>query len=333
MPTAPDTQNRTMTDDTSALVPPPRLEGSITLHDGRRLGFAEYGPATGRPVLWFHGTPGASRQIPAGARLAAAERDVRLIALERPGVGSSTPRLYDSVLGWARDVEEFTTRLEISRFALIALSGGGPYLLACAYAMPDRVVAGAVLGGVAPSRGKDAPPGGLVGLAARFSPLFTAFREPMARGLWLGAQALRPLASQAFDVYMRFSPEGDRRIFADPKMKHMFLDDLMRGSRRQLRAPVYDLVLFTRDWGFSVRDIAVPIRFWHGDADNFVPLDHAQHVASLLPNAELHVRHDESHLGSLDAVDDILDALLAYWPDTREQAPAGKAATRTRARR
>jgi pimeloyl-ACP methyl ester carboxylesterase len=320
-----------MTESTSPLIPPPRVEGAITLHDGRRIGFAEYGPATGKPVLWFHGTPGASRQIPAAARAAAVERGVRLIALERPGVGRSTARLYDAILGWARDVEEFTTRLEIDRFGLIALSGGGPYLLACAYAMPDRVVAGAVLGGVAPTRGDDAPHGGLVGLAARFSPLITVFREPLARGLWLGAFALRLVASQAFDIYMHFSPEGDKRIFADPQMKEMFLDDLLRGSRRQIHAPVYDIVLFTRHWGFSVRDIPVPIRFWHGDADNFVPLDHAKHVASLLPDAELYVRHDESHLGSLDAVDEIFDALLAHWPETHERARPRKAPARTRA--
>ncbi|HZJ25818.1 MAG TPA: hypothetical protein VFF40_02200 [Acidimicrobiia bacterium] len=49
-------------------LPPPRVEGTITLPDGRHLGFAEYGPSTGRPVLWFHGTPGGRRQIPIGAR-------------------------------------------------------------------------------------------------------------------------------------------------------------------------------------------------------------------------------------------------------------------------
>ncbi|MGZ8763714.1 MAG: alpha/beta hydrolase, partial [Acidimicrobiia bacterium] len=238
-------------------VPPPRLEDTFTLANGRRLSYAEYGSVSGRPVLWFHGTPGGRRQIPDLARAAAEQRDVRLIALERPGAGASTAHLYESIVGWAHDVDEFASRLELDRFGLVGLSGGGPYVLACAWHMPERVVAGAVLGGVAPSRGDDAVPGGLVGFAANLAPLFTALREPLGRAFWLTAQALRPVASQAFDLYMRLSPEGDRRVFARPEMKAMFIDDLIRTSRTQLRAPVYDLLLVTREWGFSLRDVRV----------------------------------------------------------------------------
>jgi pimeloyl-ACP methyl ester carboxylesterase len=302
-------------------VPPPRVEGVVTLADGRNLGLAEYGPAGGRPVLWFHGTPGGRRQVPDVARTAAAHRNVRLIAIERPGAGASTPHLYESVLGWARDVEEVMSRLELGRVGLVGLSGGGPYVLACAYHMPDRVAAGAVLGGVAPSRGDDASPGGIVGLAAGVAPLLEILREPLGRATWLTAQMLRPVASQVFDLYMRLSPEGDRRVFARPEMKEMFLDDLVRASRRRLRAPVYDLVLFTRPWGFSPREIRVPITFWHGDADNIVPLAHGQHLAGLVPRADLRMRADESHLGSLEASPAVLDALLAHWPDRRPGLP------------
>ncbi|MGH8977679.1 MAG: alpha/beta fold hydrolase [Acidimicrobiia bacterium] len=282
--------------------------------DGRRLGFAEYGPTTGRPVLWFHGTPGGRRQIPAVARVAAEERGVRLIAIERPGVGSSTRHLYASLLDWGRDVEEFADRLELERFALIGLSGGGPYVLACAAWMPERVVGGAVLGGVAPSRGDDASPGGLVGLANRFALALTVLREPLGRGAWLLAHAIRPVKSPVFDLYARISPEGDRRVLADPAIKEMLLDDLLRASARQLHAPVYDLVLFTRDWGFSVRDVTVPIRFWHGDADHIVPLSHGQQLAALVPCSELRIRPGESHLGSLAAAEEVLDTLLSLWP-------------------
>jgi pimeloyl-ACP methyl ester carboxylesterase len=295
-------------------IPPPRVEGAVALTDGRRLGFAEYGPAAGRPVLWFHGTPGGRRQIPAVARVAAEARGVRLISIERPGVGSSTRHLYGSLLDWARDVEELADRLALERFAVIGLSGGGPYVLACAAWMPARVVAGAVLGGVAPSRGDEASPGGLVGLANRFALALNLLREPLARSAWLVARAVRPIKSQAFDFYARISPEGDRRVLADPAIKEMLLDDLVRASARQLHAPVYDLVLFTREWGFSVRDVTVPIRFWHGDADHIVPLAHGKQLAALVPSSELRIRPGESHLGSLDAAEEVLAALLSLWP-------------------
>src|SRR3989442_9279393 len=129
-----------------ATIPEPRVEGTVTVGEGRRLGFAEFGPAHGRAVFWLHGTPGARRQIPEGARLAADQLGVRIVGIDRPGVGASAPFLYGSLLDFAADLVEIPGRLGIGRFALIGLPGGGPYVLACAYAFPHRVAAAGVPG-------------------------------------------------------------------------------------------------------------------------------------------------------------------------------------------
>ena len=63
-----------------------RYEGAVDLRSGRRLGFAEFGPAHGHPIIWFHGTPGARRQIPPTAHRAVEELGLRIISIERPGV-------------------------------------------------------------------------------------------------------------------------------------------------------------------------------------------------------------------------------------------------------
>jgi pimeloyl-ACP methyl ester carboxylesterase len=312
------------------MLPPPRLEGTVALVDGRRVGYAEYGPPAGRPVLWFHGSPGARRQVPPVARIAADERNVRLIAVERPGVGASTPYVHRAIVDYADDIEDFTARLGIDRFGIVALSGGGPYALACAYRLADRVAAVAVLGGVAPTSGPDAPEGGVVRLTAQFQFLLNTFRQPLAFGLWGFTRAMKPLASPAFDVYMRLSPEGDQRVFARPEMKAMFIDDLVGGSARRFSAFVYDLVLFGRPWGFSPRDIKVPVRFWHGDADHIVPLAHGEHLARLVPGATLTVRPGESHLGSLDAAEEILDTVLGFWRLDAAAQPVAATPTVTR---
>ena len=56
--------------------------------------------------------------------------------------------------------------------AVVGLSGGGPYTLACAAAMPERVVAAGVVGGVAPAQGPDRIGGGLMGtVGSRVAPL------------------------------------------------------------------------------------------------------------------------------------------------------------------
>ena len=292
---------------------PPRVEGVASLADGRKIGFAEYGVPEGRAVLWFHGTPGARRQVPEAARVAATERGMRLIALERPGVGASTPHLYDRIVDWSTDVDEVADRLGVDRFGLIGLSGGGPYVLACAHQFPDRVASGAIMGGVAPTRGDDAVPGGLVDLTRRFAPAIRAIHKPLSRTLWTTVRVIGPFSSQAFELYARISPEGDRRVFRVPGMKEMFIDDLLRGSRAAFSAPANDIVLFGRHWGFQLGDIKVPIHFWQGGADYIVPVEHGHHLAAIVPNSELRVRDDDGHLGNLDAGDEVLDAIDADW--------------------
>jgi pimeloyl-ACP methyl ester carboxylesterase len=114
----------------------PKLEGNVAVGDDRQIGFAEFGDPQGRAVFWLHGTPGARRQIPVEARQYAERRHIRLIGVDRPGIGSSTPFQYPNVLAFADDLRTIADVLGIGQMAVIGLSGGGPYALACAAAMP-----------------------------------------------------------------------------------------------------------------------------------------------------------------------------------------------------
>ncbi|HET9061946.1 MAG TPA: alpha/beta hydrolase, partial [Candidatus Binatia bacterium] len=266
---------------------PPEREHAVELADGRRLGVAAFGDAAGRPVFWFHGTPGARRQVPPAARRLARSENLRVVGVERPGVGQSTPHLYNSIAEFAADIEELADRLEIERFGLVGLSGGGPYVLGCAHAMPDRTVAGAVLGGVAPTRGVDAAAGGAMRLAVPLEPILNLVREPLGGLFTLLVQSLQPFADQAFDTYLRFAPAGDKRVLGDPEVREAFIEDMMLGSRENLRSFVYDVILFSRHWGFALSEISVPIHFWQGDEDNLVPPEHAEHLTRLVPGSRL----------------------------------------------
>ena len=297
---------------------PPRFEGALALEDGRQLGYAEYGPSTGRVLLWFHGTPGARRQVPPRAREAALERGVRIIAVERPGIGSSTPHLYDGVRDFAEDIEQLCDALEIDRFAVVGLSGGGPYALACAHRLPERVVAVALLGGLAPAVGNDRAEGGHLELARFFAPILTRSYRPMGALMKRLIRVLEPLSEQAIDAFAHFMPPGDQRVFADPAVREMFVDDMLRGNRQNMQALFCDAILFGRSWGFDLAEIEPPVHMWYGDADNIVPLEHGEHMARRIPRSVFKVRPEEGHLGGLGASTEILDALLAEW----EQVPA-----------
>jgi pimeloyl-ACP methyl ester carboxylesterase len=292
----------------------PKLEGNIAVGDDRQIGFAEFGDPQGRAVFWLHGTPGARRQIPMEARVYAEQRQIRLIGVDRPGIGSSTPYQYDTALAFADDMRTIADTLGIDKMEVIGLSGGGPYTLACAAAMPDRVVAAGVIGGVAPTMGSDAIAGGVMGsVGLRVAPLLQAAGGPIGLAASVLIRLIRPLASPAADLYGRVSPEADRRLLARPEIKAMFLDDLLNGSRKQMAAPFADIVVFARDWGFRLDEVKVPVRWWHGDHDHIVPFEHGQHVVAKLPDVELYHLPGESHLAGLGRAEEILATMVGLW--------------------
>src|SRR5947209_5138018 len=99
----------------------PRLEGTFRVATHRRISFAEYGDPHGRVVFWFHGTPGGRTQISPQTHPIAMEMGIRLILLDRPGVGFSTPHVYPNVLGFADDVGAIADALGEERFAVVGL--------------------------------------------------------------------------------------------------------------------------------------------------------------------------------------------------------------------
>jgi pimeloyl-ACP methyl ester carboxylesterase len=288
----------------------PALEGTVAVRDGRRLSFAEYGSPRGDALLWMHGTPGARRQIPFEARLHAEEHNLRIIGVDRPGIGSSTPHLYRDVLDWTADLELLVDALAVEDVRMIGLSGGGPYALAAGAGLSDRVRAVGILGGVAPTRGPDAAPGGIIQLAVRLAPAIEAVRVPLGVGLTGAIRLVKPLAGPGLDLYAALQPAGDKDLLARPEFKAMFLDDLLNGSRFQTSAPLNDLVLFTREWGFSPSDVTAPVVWWHGDADHIVPFAHGEHMVERLPDAQLRVIDGESHLGGLGIAQEVIATLM-----------------------
>lgn len=297
----------------------PKVEGSVAVDGPRRIGFAEFGSATGRAIVWLHGTPGARRQIPTEARAYAAANSLRLLSIDRPGIGSSTPHRYGSLAEFPADLAALLEALGIDKFAIIGLSGGGPYALAAAHEMPDRVIAAGILGGVAPTVGPDAIGGGAMRLASLAAPLVGVAGAPIGRLLSSALRVARPIGEPAIRIYGRLSPQADRELLARPEFRAMFLDDLLHGGQRGMDAPFADILVFARDWGFRVGEIEVPVRWWHGDQDHIIPHSHGAHMVSLLPNARLFTMPGESHISTLDSAIDIIDELMGIW-DRRDAA-------------
>ena len=241
--------------------------------------------------------------------------------LERPGVGDSTDYTYPQLRDISHDVAIAADRLGHDRFMVVGLSGGGPYALACAHDLPSRVVAVAVMGSVVPTVDDEELAEGLVALTRQWNQTLRLVRWPVGLGLTGLVRVATPVARFALEAFARILPPGDQRVLGDPDIQSMIIDDLVHGTRRHCQAVVNDLILFGRPWGFRLADVRVPVYWWHGDVDPFVPIDQAYRAASLLPDVEFVVRPGESHLGEFAAADQVLSTLAGVW--SRESGGAG----------
>lgn len=279
---------------------------SITLPDGRRLGYAELGDERGRPLFFFHGTP--------GSRLVLSERDaiaqidgVRLLLPERPGYGVSDPKPERTLLDWADDVAALADHLGVYRFAVAGVSGGGPHALACAARLPARVAVALLLASPSPAGFRGVTRGMSFGnklglLLGRFAPGL------VRRGIVSFAASFESAPDPCLDGIARQMSEPDRRLMACPEVREAVARDLREAYRQGGRGHADDaaLAMTGHSWGFDLGAIEVPVYLWHGEADSLVSKAMAEHLAEALPRCEAHFIPDAGHL--LTEHDGVVDA-------------------------
>lgn len=293
-----------------------RDTGVVDIGQGRRLGWAEYGHPDGDAVFWFHGTPGACRQVPPTLDDAALASGFRVIAVERPGSGSSTDHRYRRIADFAPDVERIADDLGLDRFATVGLSGGGPYALAVAHRLPERVVGATLLGGLGPTRGPDAVMS-YTRLLRFAAPPLEALRGPLGGAVGRVIRLATPVADPAFMLYTELLGFADRDVLRDPSFKVMFLHDLI--TAENLRSVAHDFALFSRHWGFLLEEIEVPVVVWQGLSDVIVPPSHGHHQAARLPRGELRVRQQAGHFAGFAEVTAVLDRMREIWGDQSDE--------------
>lgn len=291
----------------------PLREHRVPVSSNRNLGAAELGDPHGFPVLWFHGTPGGRLQVPPDAPASAEARGIRLFGVERPGTGWSTPHRYGSVREFGDDIRAFADALGFEKFAVAGLSGGGPYTLACAHQIPDRVVAAAVIGGIGPTAGPDAVDSYTRALALAH-PFLSVIAEPVGRVLPSVVKPVIPHAKLAIRAFSMVAPKADKPILLDDAFGNVLAGDLIHVMPGGLGAPLHDARLFSQDWGFRLGDVTVPVHFFQGDADGIVPESHGRHQARAVKRGALTILRGGGHLAGYVDAGRVFDVLMPYLP-------------------
>jgi pimeloyl-ACP methyl ester carboxylesterase len=270
------------------------------------VGVYEYGDASGAPVFVFHGTPACGAGF-AWADAPARERALRLVAPDRPGVGRSTRRDY-TVADYPPMVAALADALRIERFAVWGYSGGGPYAVACAALLPDRVTRAVVAAGMG-QVGVWAKPEDFESTDRRMLGLATA--HPAVARMILGttgrlARIAPKTAMKSFDKQLGDADRAVMSTLGSPSdAMALFTQAFTHGAH----GVVADYVALAQPWGVTVDAIRVPMTVFHGDADSMVPPSHGEELAARVPDARLTVWPGDGHLGTVAHVDDVLDAL------------------------
>lgn len=283
---------------------------TLQLADGRSLGYAVYGASSGPTVFFLHGF-GDCRLTGALFDKPANNLGIRVVSIDRPGWGRSSMQLGRCALDLAQDLQELAAHLDVKMYSIIAVSGGGPYALACAYALPAAQLKSVVLLCAA----------GPWALTMRNSRWFawsfwqlTLLSPPLMR--WLAARLLakyRNMTKVTFIANTRRQYQGwlarwpglseqDIAIMQNEDFLALLFQGLSENCRRDVRGVMDELrVLTTSDLGFRLEDIRKDLRvdLWYGTQDANVSWRVGEALEKCIGGKAKLRRLNETHLGLL----------------------------------
>ena len=292
------------------------LNQTISLPDGRVLGYAESGDPEGRPLFLFHGL-NSSRLEVSIVHEKMKKEGIRMIGVDRPGMGLSTFQEDRQIMDFVDDIVYLAESLHIDLFSVMGVSTGTPYALACAYHIPQKIR--------------------FCGIVSGITPIFELGTEKMLREnrifIFLAQKLpyfVRPLfwflegrfsqddakADQFLENILGTLDNTDKRLTEDIRTKKMLLDTFREGYRQGSKGVAYDGILaFGKPWGFLLEELEFsPVYFWHGEKDLGIPVPMAKAMAEKISGAVFKVYPNEGHLSIVfDQMDSIIDDLVKEY--------------------
>ncbi len=273
-----------------------KLHQTLELKDGRKLGYAEFGDNNGIPVIYFHGHPG-SRLEPKIHKNIPKKHGVRLISVDRPGIGLSDYKPNRILLDWPDDIVEMGDKLGLEQFSVLGFSGGGPYAAVCAYKIPHRLKCCGIIAGV-----------GTIEMSRKDMILSSRIRGFIARRIpFLIRRVVKSKIKQLLDpvkgrelILKTFEEmaEPDKKYIKDLRFLEIFLEEIREAFKSGPNGLSNDEKIYSHSWGFDLADISpkLQVYVWHGEQDKNDPVSMGREVCKLIPNCKGYFYPDEGHL-------------------------------------
>lgn len=267
----------------------------LTLTDGRKLAFTDFGDPKGYPIIFGHGMPG-SRLEGRFFDEKAKQHGFRILTPDRPGIGASDFQPGRKLLDYPDDIEQLADYLKLAHFCPIGWSSGGSRTLACCYRLADRVDLGVCLSGL--THFAEYPGSGGLLQATRWpGPQLVRLSPRLTR---LAVTLIAWLSRRYPGLYLKsaeeMASEHDRQLLKGLIEEGEFRRDQLMCLNSGGQAITTDLMTELENWGFSLRDVRTPVLIYQGEEDPFVPVDYARHLARNLPAADLTLMSGIGHL-------------------------------------
>ncbi|WP_372968692.1 alpha/beta fold hydrolase [Microbacterium sp.] len=252
-------------------------EHIVTMPNGRRLAGSSYGPENGRPVLFVAGAA-TGRAMRFGER-DLMTRGIRLLTLDRPGMGSSSEDEGRNIQTTAEDYRFFVHSVAgraAAALPVVANSQGSVFGLGAAIAgLSSRLILVSPADEVAHPRIREMLPphaAALVDLVAK---------DPMA-----ATGELSRFTPQAMEeMVVGGASDRDRRVYQSPDFIDMYRRSLDEGFANRGVGYVRDTLIAMRPWGLPLADITCPVDILVGEADFGHSPDLAETLATRIPTA------------------------------------------------
>jgi len=272
-------------------------DGILVLDDGRRLGYADAGEPDGLPIFLLHGTPGSRVFRFENEPLVKDER-LRMITPERRGYGLSDPFPERTILGFADDIRQLADELDIQKFHVAGVSGGGPYALACAAVLQNRVLSATLIASATPVDMKGFSKGMSIGNRISFA--IARYLPFMLKPLY--AYSVRSMIKSPEKVVDGLAPQlcaWDRKVLSELReqgVMDVFLDHIREAYRTGYSGGYTDIRLLVKPWHIDFSTLILPIFVWHGEDDTLIPVAAAKEFVQMLPGCDTHFLDGAGHL-------------------------------------
>ncbi len=272
------------------------MNNTLLLDDGRTLAYNEYGTKKGFPVIGLHGTPGSrvwfKNNDPISKTLG-----IRLITVDRPGYGLSSPKPNRTINDFNEDINALIDHLNIVNHSIFGVSGGGAYALAYAAAQYPNLYKTGIVASIFEFKNGKIPkdmckPNRIGFFLARYLPWLLSYTYKQQRKLMYRNPEIYIKSAQKNSGFLAPS---DQELLQNKDIVEANLEQFKEAFRVNTNEVSRELKLLASPWHINLKNILSEVDVWHGEEDTLSPISGLKNFVANIPRINTNYIKGKGH--------------------------------------